>query len=239
MAKRKPKLPLASAGRAYHLELTRADWKRLEKAYGHPLPDALRAGILESTDRFLSSAKFEQTAPNIAEAKEYISAVKKGTGELRKALLGRPGLANFKAKQLLRELTDLPSDDDADGVTYLASRTLPDLARACDAAMAELSDFGVGSFRTGVAWEVWIRELAKLLSGQGLPVGARKDVSGGSAKTVRDSSPFVALVSGLQQLIPSEIRRGSHSLDALSGMVTRARHPSGEKIAPIESDDAE
>lgn len=239
MAKRRPKLPLASAGRAPHLKLGWADWKRLERAYGNSLPNELRTAILEASDKFLSSAEFERTAPDIAEATAHISAVKKATGELRKALLGRPGLANFKAKQLLRELTDFPSDDDADGITYLASHTLSDLARACDVAMAELSDSGVGSFRTGVAWEVWIRELAKLLSNQGLPVGARKDTSGDTAKTVRDSSPFVALVSELQQSVPAEFRRGTQSLDALSGMVTRARHPSGEKVAPIESDDAE
>ena len=235
MAKRRPKLPLASAGRGPQVELAQGDWARLERAYGYPLPDPLRASILEATEKFLMHAEFEQTAPDIAEADKYISAVKKAAGELRKAILGRPGLAIFKARQLLRELADLPADDDRDGVTYLAWCTLPDLARACDAATAELSELGVGNFRDGAAWDRWVRELTALLHSRRLPTGARKD----SDKNAGDPSPFVALVWEMQERIPPRFRRSDQSLHALTAMVTRARTPRGEKIAPIENDDAE
>ena len=162
MSRRRRKLPLATAGRGVHLEFSHDDWEHLEKTYGYPLPDPFRASILDATEKFLSSAEFEQTAPGIAEAEEYISGVKKGAGELRKAILGQPGLAIFKAKQLLREHADLPSDHDSDCITYLAWSTLPDLARACDAATAALSE-DVGSFRDGAAWDWWVRELTVLL----------------------------------------------------------------------------
>ena len=221
MVRRKPKLPLATGGRGPHLELTKADWARLEKAYKNPLPDPLRASILEATRKFLSRAQFEHTAPEIAEAEQYIFAVKKAARELRKVILGRPGLAIFKAKQLLRERTDLPADDDRDGVTYLAWRTLPDLARGCTAAAAELSELGVGSFRAGEAWNTWVRELIVLLRGQRLPIRARKH----SDKNVGDPSPFVALVCELQKRIPVPARRAVSSLDAMAAMIDRARSP--------------
>lgn len=78
MAKRRPKLPSASAGRGSQVELSKGDWTRLERSYGHSLSAPLRASILELTEKFLMWAEFEHTAPEITEAEEYLSAVKHG-----------------------------------------------------------------------------------------------------------------------------------------------------------------
>lgn len=231
MARRTPKLPIAS-GRGLQIELVQDDWARLEKAYGYKLADPLRVSILKLTNTFLLSAEFEQTAPDIKEAEEYISAVRNSVRELSKAIRGRTGLAVFKARQLLREHADLPAGGDNDVISHLVWHILPELARACDAAMAELSELGVGNFCTGASWEAWILELAELLRAQRLPAGARKDASRKSGKTTRQSSPFVALVWELQKCMPSQFRRTTQSHDALAAMVTRARATHVEKVAP-------
>ena len=75
---------------------------------------------------------------------------------LRTAILECGGVAGFCAKRL-EHATDLPHDDDKDGLSFLASETLLKLSYACDRAMVELrqqSQSG-GSFQEGRAWAGW------------------------------------------------------------------------------------
>lgn len=91
----------------------------------------------------------------------------------------------------------------------------------------------------GGAWEIWIRELTKILDYHDLPVGVRKD----SAKVKsKKESAFVKLVQRIQTLIPARFVRGRHSPEALATAIYNARKhskalvllkgsPSGKRVA--------
>jgi len=226
MARRKPKLPIASAGRVPDLKISESDWTCIEMGYGRRLPNQLRAIILKITEEFLSRAEFEHTAPDVADAEARIKTIKNATGALRNAILQRPpevsGVADFKAKQMICEHAHLPFTDGNDGLTRFAWATLLEISLACDAAMADLVQHrqAAGSFREGAAWESWVQKLTEAVKGQGLPTAARKDSDKQSSGT---PSPFVAFVYELQQCIPARFCRSTQSRHALAQAISSAR----------------
>ena len=236
MARRKPKLPLASAGRVPDLKISEGDWTRIEKGYGRWLPDQLRSTILEITEEFLSWAEFEHTAPPVAQVENRIAAIKDATRAFVEAILRRPqnvtGLADFKAKQMICEYAQLPFKDGVDGLTRLAWETaVLKIPKACDAALTDLAEQrqAGGSFSGGTAWDCWVFKLTEAMTVQGLPTAARKDTdkrkSGGP-------SPFVAFVHELQQCIPDRFRRSTQSRNALAQAIYGARGGGSDKSNP-------
>ena len=69
-------------------------------------------------------------------------------------------------------------------------------------------------------WNIWVLMLITIMRDHGLPYQARKD----SDKRKQESpSPFVSFISELQKHMPVECRKYTHSLDALSQAIYRAR----------------
>lgn len=99
------------------------------------------------------------------------------------------------------------------------------LALATDAMIAvatftakEMKDEAEVASPVGESWEIWISFLHGILTQQGFSCTIRKD-SDKSTKV----SPFVIFVRELQQSIPKEARRYTHSSRALSQAMNRAR----------------
>jgi hypothetical protein len=88
---------------------------------------------------------------------------------------------------------------------------------ACDLAEKELEKNRARAFQRGEAWNVWVRDLAGVLQKRGFPTGVRKDVDKSDT-----TSPFVRFIWELQELIPQEFRRGSHSKVALATLISKA-----------------
>ena len=91
------------------------------------------------------------------------------------------------------------------------------LVFACDLAEKELEKDTARAFQRGEAWNVWVRDLAGVLQKRGFPTGVRKDVDKSDT-----TSPFVRFIWKLQELIPQEFRRGSHSEVALATLISKA-----------------
>jgi hypothetical protein len=75
-------------------------------------------------------------------------------------------------------------------------------------------------FRQGAAWNEWVCLLTLIMKEHGLPFEARKDVD---KKATSKVSPFVRFVAELQRQLPEEFHQFTHSLDALSQAISRAR----------------
>jgi len=70
-------------------------------------------------------------------------------------------------------------------------------------------------------WNLWVNAIAGIMKGGELPHTVRKD----SEKNKNGSpSPFVTLIRELQKRLPQEYRKFTHSDDALSQGISRARH---------------
>jgi hypothetical protein len=65
MAQFKPKSRFSAVSGKPKFRISKADWARIETAYGHPLPDAVRRKIRRLTREYLDWADFE---PNAASA---------------------------------------------------------------------------------------------------------------------------------------------------------------------------
>jgi hypothetical protein len=171
MARVKPKLPFASAGSGPHLKISKADWQRIETAYGFLLPSKLRRKILEVTRKYLQEATLEKKSPTVSQAEDRVKAIKNAASIFRDAVLRCPSNArdaDLYARHLICKHARLPFLGGRDCLQNLAfqARWVPN---ACNLAMADLKGLAKGNFREGEAWERWIRNLMKLMRRRKLP----------------------------------------------------------------------
>jgi hypothetical protein len=81
------RLPIASSGGEPKINFSDADWRRIERAYGHKLPSKLHQEFLEITTQFVYFEVFERTAEPLSWATDRIQRVKKSAGHFYKALV--------------------------------------------------------------------------------------------------------------------------------------------------------
>jgi len=234
VAERSPKAPSVSGDtRDPALNIDSAKWRQIEKAYGLPLPPNVRAEIVRATQAFLFFESFERTAEPLAKVKVILEAHEKAATRFFNELFASPFAGsdagvyahhliekNFKASQL--------SSDNA------GLDTLLNLIRAfhiaCNASIKQLNEASVSSnFRKDNPWTNWISRLTEIFSGVKLPVAVRKDI-GNKSRSDKDS-PFTLLVWELQSCLPSECRRHTRSVTALSDAISEERKIS-EQISP-------
>jgi hypothetical protein len=231
MARSRPLLSFASGGTP-RLRISKADWERIEKAYGHQLSGAVRRGIRKATRQFLDWAVLEHAARPNAEAIARVEAIKAAARCFYDVLMHCPkGIgrdADVFARNLIAEHADLPFTKGRSAVHNLALDGRR-LSMGCDRALAELrreAASGAG-FRKGDMWDRWVRKLTAVLKAKSLPTAVRKD-----DKSKADApSAFVAFLRELQACIPESYRR-SHTRFAdlraniaLSTAIGRARSP--------------
>jgi hypothetical protein len=88
MARRSRLIPIASSANSEPRLSITENWGRIEKAYGHPLPDNVRQEILKETKSFLRFEVFERTAQPLRDAIDYVSSIKSAGNSLQNALAG-------------------------------------------------------------------------------------------------------------------------------------------------------
>ena len=234
MPKTKGKIPRITFPAVQPIDLSDENWKTLEKAYGHPISQQVRAQMKVVTARFLQFAVAEDTGL-MEDAVQRVTRLRDCALSLINAIDAQP-------------ITDVTRDyaDETLGMNYarlnghklckaLRVRTVPlathkyvreiyaDLERfvnACNGTLKEFDDVSQNYYwPTGGAWEVWIWDLTRILEAQHLRTGARKD-------TAPRDSPFVALVYKLQTFLPKRHTRAQHSEGALATAITKARRAS-------------
>jgi hypothetical protein len=243
MSRSKPKLSFAAAGSRPKLVISKADWERIEAAYGHVLPDAVRRKVRAAAREFLDWASFETAAATKAEAIARVQFIQKAARNFREQVfLCPPGIAkhaDFYARHLICRSLGLKFEGGQDGLQNLAFRMERNIFRGCDRALAQLRGEAAAKiqFRAGMNWDAWIRQLGVILSEHQLPITVRKD----SAKA-RSSKPsaFVAFVRELQACVPKDywrspaLRSDVDANAALSTAIARARRVT--KTSPVSQE---
>lgn len=207
MARRRQKLPFATAWPVPTVTFAADDWGAIEAAYGSAIPDTARKGIEDATRDYVRVERFERAAEPMGDALAILDACEKGAGAF---LLALRRLRESDAGGYVATLLEQYGGIDAAGLI----EALEGFPFACAMARADIGEAEADrGFVEGEAWQQWIVHLAEILRAHGLPAGARKDGMG--------TSPFVALVRELEMRIPA--RRGSaQSDDALAQAVARA-----------------
>lgn len=220
MPKRTPKLSTATAVGQSRFELSEACWSRVEQAYGCSLSSEARHQIIAATNEFIEFEKLERTAEPMVWTQKKIEGIEGAAAKLTNELQ-MPGTGD----DTLLEATDCiagkirPSLPEGRVALRGLEKLLLELSIACGLALKEIDENDEIGFREGDSWGVWIRTLTRIAADRNLPTG----VSKGSDKSTRDASPFVHLVNELQNCLPAESERHTHSLGALSGAISRAR----------------
>lgn len=241
MARRKRTLPIASQSgkKTKSIAITRSGWRDFEKVFGKPLPQSTRDEILKLTKHYVYWAQFELEAEPLQPARDRVAAWKRLADTLQQEFskpqqeFSKPSAPSGRKpspKEMMRRQRSL-----RETLIYAKHRVKlyfsdarfqrPDLfgdlagvlnsfSAACKMALADMDD--PPGWRTGEAWEIWIRELTLVLDKAHLPTGARTD-------DLAEQSAFTNSVAVLQKFVPSRFRRPTHSLSALAKAIQRAR----------------
>jgi hypothetical protein len=217
------------------IDIDSAKWRQMEKIYGSFLPPNVRADIVRATEAFLFFEGFERTSEPLAKVKVILEAHDKAATRFFNELFAGPAAIsdagvyahhlienNFKASQLR---------SDAAGLDALLN-LLRAFHVSCNTSIKQLNEASPSStFRTGDAWITWISRLTEILKAAKLPCSIRKDV--GNKSKSNNNSPFVLFVWELQNCLPEECRRHTHSeatlADAISKTQSLARKLGGNK----------
>ena len=221
-----PRVPFVSGNtRDPTIDIDSAKWRQVEKIYGSFLPPNVRADIVRATEAFLFFEGFERTSEPLAKVKVILEAHDKAATRFFNELFAGPAAIsdggvyahhlienNFKASQL---------GSDAAGLDALLN-LLRAFHVACNTSIKQLNEASPSStFRTGNAWTTWISRLTEILKAAKVPCSVRKDV--GNKNTSNNKSPFVLFVRELQNCLPEECRRHTHSEAVLADAISKAQ----------------
>jgi hypothetical protein len=221
MAKPLPRLPVAGVGgESPTISLSDDGWSKIEAACGWSFDSELRDAIRTRTNVYLRDAQFELNAKPRAPALGRLQRIRKAAARFQAELMRVPEpesarYANFLIKQNFAD-SRLKYGGPTDAI-HAMHGIMASFVFACDLAEKELEKNRARAFQRGEAWNVWVRELAGVLQKRGFPTGVRKDVDKSDT-----TSPFVRFIWELQELIPQEFRRGSHSKVALATLISKA-----------------
>jgi hypothetical protein len=235
----KPKSRFSAVSGRPKFRISKADWARIETAYGHQLAAPVRRKIRAATRKYLDWVEFEPKAATISETSARVQTIKKAAHKFRETIQRPPKIgrqADYYARSLVSKHMGLPFKG-RDGLQNLALKIERDVAKGCERALAELRK--ESGFREGETWQVWVRDLTSILKKNQLPIPVRKDTD--KAKVAQPSA-FVAFMRELQACIPQAYRRsqpGSPDFQAniaLSTAIVKARTVSGLKTSPIAAE---
>ena len=201
-------------------QLVEEDWRLIEEKYGRQIPDEARSDIMAATYEFLRLAYAEDDAPSKADALQRLKNLESQTESLQKAINELPvdnPIRGYVDEEIAFAYSISKYEDATPILEYLSTfeRELERFSKACQDIITFLSthDF----WPAGGAWDIWIRQLTRILDHHRLPTSARKDSESDKA------SQFVELVDALQRLIPALFRRSNHSKPALANAIHKAR----------------
>jgi hypothetical protein len=222
------------------LRMSKADWVRIEAAYGHLLAAPLRRNIRAATRDYLDWVEFEPKAATMSETTARVRTIRKAAGKFREAIFRCPPKvgreADYYATSLICKHMGLRFKG-RDGLQNLALQVERDIANGCERALAELRK--ESGLREGETWQWWTRTLTSILSKSQLPIQVRKDTD--KAKVGRPSA-FVSFMRELQACIPQAYRRSQPATPdfeaniALSTAISRARANRVTKTLPMAAE---
>jgi hypothetical protein len=221
MAKPLPRLPVAGVGgESPTISLSDDGWSKIEAACGWSFERELRDAIRTHTNVYLRDAQFALNAKPRAPALGRLQRIRKAAARFQAELMRVPEpesarYVNFLIKQNFAD-SRLKYGGPTDAI-HAMHGIMASFVFACDLAEKELEKDRARAFQRGEAWIVWVRDLAGVLQKRGFPTGVRKDVDKSDT-----TSPFVRFIWELQELIPQEFRRGSHSNVALATLISKA-----------------
>jgi hypothetical protein len=223
MGRQQPKIRIASGhGSDPELNISDANWSRIERALRVPLSAEARSGIYEATRTFLFLAGSEQNAEPISAARKTVQRVKESAKNFQGVIFGFPSGVGRDAGLYARHLVNYHCDaklKEAGGLRLVATQ-MNLLVAACDLALKHLEDPSTYGLRRGDMWKCWIQNLDAVLLAHNLPTGARKDAD--KSKTGLPS-PYVAFVRELQACLPVVYRRSTQSDEALAKAIYDSR----------------
>jgi len=204
------------------IKIAADDWKRIEKAYGRPLPGALRNAIIKKTKLWVRFVDiFSKNDQAIADVERRIKRIQKQAQALEIAFRDeRPSHSRSFGDLCIESNFSEDLSGQHLGVNALIDLIIS-LDTACKNALNYLDRFAKNIPPERTAWNQWIGDLIGIMEKRRLPVSARND----SDKQKDDRpSPFVAFVDELQKSLPQKYRQSTQSNFALARAINRARH---------------
>jgi hypothetical protein len=236
--RRKKRLQLSDAVAPDTWSPTKADWDKLEKAYGKTFNKDLRAEIETAVQEYFSWAPFEEAAPFANDFIQKLVKARKLAKELGKVVHSFGGAGSMVARHweqfFPREdeehLPDGPADEDDkalfDRILAMPSRrgrnhrdfsqVVHTIFSALGDALRDVTRENSAAFSEGDAWEKLVIDLARAFRSRGLGrATATKDRD-------RPLSPFVRFVKELQATFKDETLRRHPTPAGLSGAISQA-----------------
>lgn len=236
MAKRKPIVPIMAfayeeGASSYSLHLTQSNWARIENAAGLCLSDSLKTEIESWSRDFLILDYVESKSLPVLAIRKRLQTLRASAIKFLSTLTEHesdyplfsgppvrfPGAAPRSVEAIAAALIDGHISNPAHLVRAIRFQ-LPSALRgyidACDAGLVSLQQARkpcqVGARND--SWRMWVRDIARVLQSEGLPVSARQDTD----KNSGEASPFVCVLWELQTLFPKESRQHMQSKSALA-----------------------
>src|SRR3954462_10268202 len=148
MPPRKPMIPFGFSLPS-DFKISDANWNRLEKAYGHPIPAEARVEITAATRRMISRSATEHSRRPMSEALRHMIRLEKATNKLLAAWTASDlpsDSINFAQEVIEQELSPITLDD--------LHSYLMHFPVACTRASAKAASVAV---YIGEAQDIWIR----------------------------------------------------------------------------------
>jgi hypothetical protein len=214
---RKARIPAKAKS---EIVFTGDDWKRIEKAYGHSIPQEIRDHIVVATEALSLVGTAERNAPAlhtlIEKTEKLKDAAQSLLQEVGHEVKEDAGQTSFET--LTESLATAVKEFPYDRLQFLMM--VHSVVKGCNLVLRDWKTDG--GLREGWIWDAWAQSISELMQHHGLPSAARKDLAERKPNQGEDS-PFVRLIAELQKHIPEKLRRHTQSLDALSGAIYRAR----------------
>ena len=200
------------------LEVSAADWERIEKAYGHKLPGTLRDRIIEASEILKFSAIFANEH-RFADVEKRIKRIRTSAAALHSTFRGgQQGPVQSYSDILINSyFSTEPLSSKVSSLNILIKQ-VESLNAACTRALASIESTAKNYPSKRTVWGLWVDTLTSTLSANDLPVTARKD-----SDKANHESDFVAFVRELQKSVPEEYRPSFQSNEALAQAINRAR----------------
>jgi hypothetical protein len=207
--------------------LTASQRGQIEKQYGSKISADAWTLIEGLTRIYLANSLDESTSPHISDMRAALRKVILSVVEAKKIIGDRSsGSISYGLTASLRriyaEFFNAPEIDleHSTAMYVVLNHALHAVLASATFVATNLNHEDAQKPEDGSAWQGWIISLTVLFKSEKLPFGVRKDAEGS-----KGASPFVEFVASLQRQLPSDYRRHSQSIWALSQAIWLARGP--------------
>ena len=227
MPPRKPRINLSAGPYGEIFFLDDAQKAAIESAYGHQLSNEVWEEIIDETADFVRSRPSLEGAAPLKEVLEALDQLVIKARSLRQLMhptaidwgdLSVPGIwSNIEFSRWSNR--NLPRTSDLFELVFILIEPLIALG---DFANRHRTDKEVleqlGGPDEDTYWIKWVLCLSEITNKYGLPSAARQD-----SDTSEVQSEFVRFVSAIQNYLPAQCQKSTHSDTALAKMILRAR----------------